>query len=263
MTGGSGGAGARHDGRVPALPDPSLAALVELIRTRRAAPGRDGAFVVSIDGAVSVGKSTTAGLVADDLEAPPDPLSVRVVSTDGFLYPNRVLQARGLAMHKGFPDSYDHEALEAFVASVRSGASELHAPVYSHESYDVLDEREAFPAPEVLVIEGLHTTRLAGVVDLTVYVDADEADIERWYTERFLELTAAGAGFYAQFSSMSGPGRVAFAREVWSEINAPNLHQFILPNREQAEVVVEKGPDHVVVAVSVRDGARRVRRGEE
>ena len=239
---------------MPALPDPSLAAVTDLVRVRRGAlAARDGSCVVAIDGAVSVGKSTTADLIAGMLRAPSDPLTVRVVSTDGFLYPNRVLEARGLVMRKGFPESYDHDALEALVASVRSGAPELRVPVYSHETYDVLDEPEVFATPDVLVIEGLHTMRLAGRVDLSVYVDADEVDIERWYTERFVELVEAGAGFYAQFSSMPEPQIVAFAHEVWSEINAPNLHEFILPNRERAEVVVEKGPDHAVVAVILRD----------
>ena len=197
---------------MPALPDPSLATLTDLVRTRRAAALGGGAFVVTIDGAVSVGKSTTAALIAEVLGTPPDPLAVRVVSTDGFLLPNRVLEARGLFMRKGFPESYDHDAIEAFVDSVRAGAPEVHVPVYSHETYDVLDVPEVFAAPEVLVLEGLHTARLAGRVDLCVYVDADESDILRWYTERFVELAEAGAGFYAQFTSMPEPALVAFAR---------------------------------------------------
>jgi type I pantothenate kinase len=248
---------------VPADPDGTLTPLTGLIRARRTSGGRRGATVVAVDGAVAVGKSTISDTIAATLGLPPDALSVKVVSSDGFIFPNRVLEARGLAMHKGFPDSYDHDALEAFVVSVRSGARELRVPVYSHETYDVLDAPDVFDAPDVLVLEGLHTTRLASLVDVSVYVDADEADIERWYTERFLQLTEAGTGFYAQFSSMSPEALVAFADQVWSEINAPNLHQHILPNRELAEVVVRKGPDHRVVDVSMRDRARRAVQGEE
>ncbi len=248
---------------MPAPPDGSLAPLTDLIRARRTAVPRHGATVVAVDGAVSVGKSTISATIAGSLTRPPDVLSVEVVSSDGFILPNRVLEARGLAMHKGFPDSYDHDALEAFVVSARSGVRELRVPVYSHEIYDVLDAPEVFDAPDVLVLEGLHTTRLASLVDVSVYVDAEEADIVRWYTERFVQLTATGTGFYAQFSSMSHEAIAALAEQTWSTINAPNLHRYILPNRELAEVVVHKGPDHRVVDVSVRDEARRAREGEE
>jgi type I pantothenate kinase len=233
--------------------DPTLVPLADLVRTRHASQKHTGAFVVAIDGAVSVGKSTTAELLAAMLAGPPAPLGVHVVSTDGFIFPNRVLAAHGLSMRKGFPESYDHDALEAFVASVRDGAAELRVPVYSHEVYDVVAQPEVFPVPDVLVIEGLHTMRLADIVDLSVYVDAAESDIVRWYTARFVELTVAGKGFYAQFSSLPSDAVVEIAHEVWRDINAPNLHDYILPNRDLADVVLTKGPDHAVTAVSLRD----------
>jgi type I pantothenate kinase len=240
--------------RVPARPDPELVALVEVVRERRARPAAGaGAFVIAIDGSVSVGKSTTAAFLAELLHAPPEALGVQVVSTDGFLFPNRILAERGLVMRKGFPESYDLAALVAFVDSVRTGAPELQVPVYSHEVYDVLDERVVFATPEVLVLEGLHTLRLAPAVDLSVYVDAAEADIERWYTERFLELTESGSGFYAQFRSMSRAAQAEFAREVWETINGPNLHEYILPTKPLADAVVEKGPDHAVRRVTLRE----------
>jgi type I pantothenate kinase len=209
--------------------------------------------LVTIDGAVSVGKSTTAALLAQLLELPPDALDVRVASTDGFLLPNRVLDARGLAMRKGFPESYDHDALDSFVRAARAGAPELRMPVYSHEIYDVLDETEVFAPPQVLVLEGLHTSRLTGSVDLTVFVDAAEHDVERWYVERFVELSSAGTGFYAPFAAWPEARLVGFARSVWASINGPNLVENILPNRDRADVVIAKGPDHAVTAVTLRD----------
>lgn len=231
---------------------PELSSVAGVVRTRRARV-EPGAALVAIDGAVSVGKSTTAALLAELLEVPPDALDVRVVSTDGFLYPNRVLDAHGLTMRKGFPESYDHDALASFVTTVRAGAPELRVPVYSHETYDVLGEPQIFPSPQVLVLEGVHTMLLADTVDLAVYVDATEADIERWYVERFVELAANGTGFYARFSSWPEPQLVDFAHDVWDQINGPNLHEFILPGRERADVVITKGPDHGVVDVTLRE----------
>jgi len=241
--------------RVPAPPEPSLGTLVDLVRARHAAQTHVGAYVIALDGAVSVGKSTTAALLAGLLADPPGALVTHVVSTDGFILPNRELAARGLMMRKGFPESYDHGALQAFVASVRDGTPELHVPVYSHEVYDILPQPETFAVPDVLMIEGLHTMRLAGIVDLAVYVDADESDVVRWYTDRFVELAQAGEGFYAQFSSLPSEAIEDVAHEVWRAINAPNLHEHILPNRELADVVLCKGPDHRITAVTVRDAS--------
>jgi type I pantothenate kinase len=245
---------------VPTPLAPDLASVASVVRARRtarraAASGADGAFLVTIDGAVSVGKSTTAALLGDLLEVPPEALDVRIVSTDGFLFPNRVLEARGLLMRKGFPESYDHDALDSFVHAARDGATELRVPVYSHETYDVLDDDEVFPPPEVLVLEGLHTGRLAGTgaVDLSVYVDADVDDVERWYVERFVELSASPVGFYASFASWSVDRLEAFARGVWESINEPNVVDHVLPNRDRVDVVITKGPDHAVTAVTLRD----------
>jgi type I pantothenate kinase len=237
---------------VPSPLAPELSSVAEVVRTRRAHVER-GATLVVIDGAVSVGKSTTAAMLASALDVPPDALDVRVVSTDGFLFPNRVLDVRGLTMRKGFPESYDHDALAALVTSVRAGDHEVRVPTYSHETYDVLDERQVFACPQVLVLEGLHTMGLAGTVDLAVYVDAAEPDIERWYTERFVELATAGTGFYAQFSSWPESQLLDFAHGVWDSINGPNLHEFILPGRDRADVVITKGPDHGIVDVMLRE----------
>ena len=242
---------------------PDLSSVSELVRRRRDAALRQGAledcteqlgaYIVTIDGAVSVGKSTTAALLADELGGPPDSLDVRVVSSDGFLYPNRVLDARGLTTRKGFPETYDDAALDAFVHAARAGAAELSAPRYSHETYDVLDDLDVFAAPQVLVLEGLHTARLAGLVDLAVYVDADVDDVERWFVERFVELSATPTGFYTAFAGWPRPRLEAFAHEVWASTNGPNLVDHILPNRDRVDVVVTKGADHRIAAVTLRD----------
>ena len=151
-------------------------------------------------------------------------------------------------MRKGFPETYDHAALEAFVDRVRRGDRELRVPVYSHDLYDVVTDARVFAAPDVLVLEGLHTTRLAPLVDLTVYVDADEADIERWFTERLLELREAGSGFYAQFASFTDEAAAALrARGV-------GRHQRAQPARAHP-------PEPCAGRRRAREGARPLRCG--
>ena len=214
-------------------------------------PGREVPYVVAVTGSVAVGKSATAQLLQGTLSGAPDGARVEIVSSDGFLFPNRVLDARGLTMRKGFPDSYDRHALLAFLAAVKSGEPGLRVPVYSHEDYDVLDELRALDPADVVIVEGLHLLGLSDSIDLGIYVDAEEADIERWFVDRFLMLRNSGHSFYQQFSGLSDEQASAFARQVWDAINGVNLVEYILPTRELADVVIEKGPDHSMRRIRV------------
>lgn len=210
-------------------------------------------YVVAITGSVAVGKSTTAVQLRDALASPPDGARGEVVSSDGFLFPNHVLDAEGLSMRKGFPESYDRRALLQFLHVLKSGESDLQVPVYSHEEYDVLSEPRALVPSDVVVLEGLHLVRLSESIDFVLYIDADERDIVRWFVERFVALRHTHA-FYQQFASLSDDEAAAFARQVWDSINGVNLHEYILPTREDADAVLEKGPDHGVRRLRVLRG---------
>jgi type I pantothenate kinase len=203
-------------------------------------------YVLAITGSVAVGKSTTAMLVRDALVADSSGLTVEVVATDGFLLPNREIDARGLSMRKGFPETYDRSALLAFLTALKSRAHRVRVPIYSHEAYDVLDEHLVLADNhDVVILEGLHLVKLSDAIDFVVYVDAAEQDIEQWYVERFQALRQSHA-FYRQFADLSDGELDAFARQVWSSINGVNLHEHILPARQYADAVLEKGPDHTV-----------------
>jgi type I pantothenate kinase len=203
--------------------------------------------VVALTGGVAVGKTTTAERLADRLP------SVSVVATDGFLFPNAVLSERGLLERKGFPESYDADALERFLADVKAGRSDLEVPEYSHRVYDVVGTRRPAPA-DVVIVEGVNAMhRPSRHVDVTIYLDADEAAIEGWYVRRFHELRAAAVddeeSFYFGMSAMHDDAADAIARMVWAGINAPNLREHILPARDRADIVLVKGPDHEVVEI--------------
>jgi type I pantothenate kinase len=227
------------------VPD-ALAELAEWIR-----PGleacRDGGrpCVVAITGSVAVGKSTIATTVGERLAATDAAPRVDVVSTDGFLFPNRILEARGQWVHKGFPETYDRAALLAFLVEVKAGTRDVRVPRYSHDDYDVTGDYE-LAVGDVVILEGLHLVGLSDDIDFAVYVDASEADIERWFLERFHHLTAGGHSFYRQFASFTDEQLDEFARDVWVGVNAVNLHEYILPTRELADAVLEKASDHSV-----------------
>lgn len=210
----------------------------------------DHTTIVAVAGPVAVGKSTLAGALADEIAEEGD--SVAVVSTDGFLYPYAELAARNLLMHKGFPGSYDVDALQAFLAAIRTGATEVPVPVYSHETYDIAPEPRVVTRSEFVVLEGLNALyATVGLVDVAVYVDADEAVIERWYVERFRRLCAAAepGSFYAQFAGFDEAQIDELARQTWTSINLVNLREFIAPSRVHASVIVEKQPDHSIGAI--------------
>jgi type I pantothenate kinase len=205
---------------------------------------------------VAVGKSVLAdALRASLVEAGH---RVAVVSTDGFLLPNAVLAARGLEARKGFPESYDLERLVEFLDALRSGATEVAVPVYSHEHYDVVAGEERVLADlGVVIVEGVNALQspIAEELDVAVYVDADEAHVLRWYTERFQLLRAGDLEshpFYAAFASLTDADLTGVAELVWREVNGQNLRQHILPSRDRADVVVTKGADHAVVSITSR-----------
>ena len=221
-------------------------------------------YVVGIAGSVAVGKSTTARILQALLARWPRHPRVDLVTTDSFLHPNRVLEERGLLNRKGFPESYDQRALIQFVADVKSGLAEVTAPVYSHLTYDLVPgERVTVKGPDVLILEGLNVLQTGGgrlfvsdYFDFSIYVDAREEDVERWYEERFLTLREIAfrdpSSYFRHFAELTEDEAVATARKIWREINGVNLRENILPTRERARLILEKGPDHLVRSVRLR-----------
>jgi type I pantothenate kinase len=221
-------------------------------------------YVIGIAGSVAVGKSTTARILQELLSRWPAHPRVELVTTDGFLYPNRELEARGLMGRKGFPESYDTRRLVEFLSAVKAGEAEVAAPVYSHVRYDVTDEQQVVRQPEIVIVEGLNVLQPAASAELvvsdffdfTIYVDADEDDIARWFLERLQAFRSTvfndPSSFFHQYAGMTDAEVEAFAREVWSSINGVNLHENILPTRARAQLVLNKGPDHRVRRVLLR-----------
>ena len=225
-------------------------------------------FVLGVTGSVAVGKTTVSRLLAELLRRSPGRPKVALVTTDSFLLPNAVLESRGLLDRKGFPQTYDTDALLRFVMAIKSGASEVACPVYSHVSYDIVpDESIRIARPDILVLEGLNVLQppvdpaelamsVADFVDFSVYVDAAEDDIERWFIQRFLTLRGSAFtdpdSFFRQYAVLGDDEAIALAHDVWRDINGPNLREHIIPTRGRASVVLRKDANHVIETVRIR-----------
>jgi type I pantothenate kinase len=222
-------------------------------------------YVIGVAGSVAVGKSTTSRILQTLLARWPDHPRVDLVTTDGFLYPNAELERRGILGRKGFPESYDVRRLLAFLAAVKAGEPRVEAPRYSHRAYDIVPgEAQLVERPDIVIVEGLNVLQATGgagpfvsdFFDFSLYVDADEDAIERWYVERFLTLRQTvfvdEASYFHRYASLGEQEAVDVARSIWREINGVNLRDNVLPTRERAHLVLEKGDDHAVRGVRLR-----------
>jgi type I pantothenate kinase len=232
-------------------------------------PGRKP-YVIGVAGSVAVGKSTFARILRALLARWPDHPRVDLVTTDGFLLPNRELDARGLLDRKGFPESYRLRELVDFMAAVKAGEGAVHAPVYSHQAYDIVPgELQVVDRPDIVIVEGLNVLQtgdthanlrprvfVSDFFDFSIYIDADERDIERWYIERFLKLRETvfrdPRSYFHRYADLSDDAARTTAHRIWSSINGVNLRENISPTRARAHLVIEKGGDHAVRRVRLR-----------
>ncbi|KES19911.1 Panthothenate kinase [Gilliamella apicola SCGC AB-598-B02] len=227
-------------------------------------------YIIGIAGSVAVGKSTTARVLQALLTRWPEHRKVALVTTDGFLYPNKCLEERGIMNKKGFPQSYNLKKLINFVADIKSGQAEVKAPVYSHLVYDIVENEEiVIDSPDILILEGLNVLQgavnytqahnrvfVSDYVDFSIYVDADLSLLHQWYVNRFLKFRAGAFSdpnsYFNHYSKLPEQEAISIANRLWRDINELNLVENILPTRERASLILTKGEDHKVDYVQLR-----------
>ena len=227
-------------------------------------------YVIGVAGSVAVGKSTTARILRALLRRWPSSPKVDLVTTDGFLFPNAELERRGLMEKKGFPESYDRGRFIRFLSAIKSGEPNVGVPVYSHLSYDIVpDEEVIVDRPDILIVEGLNILQpgelpksgrpivfASDFIDFSIFLDAEEADLETWFMQRFARLRETAftdpRSFFHRFSQMGDTDATAFGRWAWETINLPNLRQNVLPTRSRADLILKKGRSHAIEQVELR-----------
>ncbi len=227
-------------------------------------------YIIGVGGSVAAGKSTLSRVMQALLSRWPNTPKVELVTTDGFLYPNAVLQSEGLLEKKGFPESYDGVKLLSFVSDVKAGERHVRAPVYSHVTYDIVPgESIVIDRPDILILEGLNVLSanrgtkdgraiafVSDFFDFTVYLHAAEADLERWFIQRFMRLRDTAfrdpSSYFRKYADLDDAQAVATARDIWTRINLRNLRENVFPTMPRASLILTKGPNHIIEEVELR-----------
>jgi type I pantothenate kinase len=227
-------------------------------------------FIIGIAGSVAVGKSTTARVLQELLARWPSSPKVDLITTDGFLYPNAVLQREDLMQRKGFPESYDIGQILRFLSAIKGGEPNVKAPRYSHLTYDVLpDDYTLVDRPDILIFEGINVLQsralpvdgkivpiVSDFFDFSIYIDADEEQIHQWYVQRFMKLRETAfrdpTSFFKKYAVIDTDTARMVAEGLWENINLKNLRQNILPTRPRADIILRKSRDHFIETVSLR-----------
>jgi type I pantothenate kinase len=250
-----------------------VAATQRLFRAQQGFLGTEDSklpYIIGVAGSVAVGKSTTARVLQALLARWPNVPQVDLLTTDGFLYPNAVLEREGLMEKKGFPESYDLPALLRFLTDIKAGRRPVRAPVYSHLVYDVIPNQWVeIDRPDILIVEGLNVLQtglppkdgkaipyVSDFFDFSVYLDADEDVLRGWYVDRFLTLRGTAfrdpKSYFHRYATLSDDEAVKTATAIWTRINLVNLHENILPTRQRADLILKKGASHLVEEVALR-----------
>jgi type I pantothenate kinase len=227
-------------------------------------------YIIGVAGSVAVGKSTTARVLQALLSRWPNTPKVDLITTDGFLQSNTQLEREGILDRKGFPESYDSARLLRFLSDVKAGRSHVEAPVYSHLTYDVVhDETISVDRPDILIVEGVNvllpsrlprdgkeTPFVSDFFDFSIYLDADEDELEKWYVSRFMRLRSTAfrdpRSYFKRFSEVADAAAEEVARSIWKRTNLRNLHENILPTRARASLILTKGSSHQIEEVALR-----------
>lgn len=222
-------------------------------------------FIIGISGSVAVGKSTTARLLQVLLSRTFPGLNVHLMTTDGFIYPNEELKRRGLFDRKGFPESYNMNLLSDFLKDVLSGKENIAYPLYSQELSDIVPGKYGHvKQPDILIIEGINTLQLptngqivtSDFFDFSIYIDADEELIEKWFMQRFervLEMNKSDpTNFYYEMANGPRADAIQLAQDTWQMVNLVNLREYIAPTKQRASLILHKTTGHKIDEIYLR-----------
>lgn len=216
-------------------------------------------FIIGITGGVSVGKSTMSRLLLELMRLYNPNWNVELITTDGYIYPKKVLLERKLMSKKGFPESYETEQLIKDLKKIKSGVANVPTYTYSHLTYDRLqDAYHYINQPDILIIEGVNIFQtnnyseelVSDYLDYKIYLDAEIEQMKQWYIQRFFKLQSEAfqneqSHFY-QYRDLNYEDTQRLALDIWQSINEVNINENIMPTRKRADLVLHKDHNHEI-----------------
>lgn len=164
---------------------PEIARIAAAIVERAAGAAR---VLVAIAGPPGAGKSTIAAQLCGRLPAPS-----AVVPMDGFHFDDVVLEQRGLRQRKGAPETFDFRGFAVLLERLRACEPEVAIPVFDR-SLELSRAGAGLVGGEVrfVLVEGNYLlldeepwAGLAGLFDLSVFIDVPRRELERRLMERW------------------------------------------------------------------------------
>lgn len=215
-------------------------------------------FVVAVTGSVASGKSTLSKKLKLALQEKYGNDNVDLVSMDGFIMSNAELDDKGLMSQKGFPSSFKWDAIVNFLTEIKRRHPKVPYRLYSQTISDLVPDKIAYvKQPDILLVEGINLLQTYGkqkvltdFIDFSIYLDADESLLESWFMDRFHQLLVVNANspdnFFYRWVKMPTTEADRLAHQVWRDVNLKNLHEYILPSKERADLIVKKCRDHIM-----------------
>ena len=97
---------------------------------------------------------------------------------------------------------------------------------------------------------------ISDFIDFAIYVDAKEEYLIKWYVDRFLKLRESTfddpQSYFHRYAHMPEKEAVELAKIIWQSVNHPNLVENILPCRNRAHLILQKGPQHSIEHIYLR-----------
>ena len=215
-------------------------------------------FVVAVTGSVASGKSTLSKKLKLALQEKYGNDNVDLVSMDGFIMSNAELDDKGLMSQKGFPSSFKWDAIVNFLTEIKRRRPKVPYRLYSQTISDLVPDKIAYvKQPDILLVEGINLLQTYGkqkvltdFIDFSIYLDADESLLESWFMDRFHQLLVVNANspdnFFYRWVKMPTTEADRLAHQVCRDVNLKNLHEYILPSKERADLIVKKCRDHIM-----------------
>ena len=215
-------------------------------------------FVVAVTGSVASGKSTLSKKLKLALQEKYGNDNVDLVSMDGFIMSNAELDDKGLMSQKGFPSSFKRDTIVNFLTEIKRRRPKVPFRLHSHPISVLVQDKIAYvKQPDILLVEGINLLQTYGkqkvltdFIDFSIYLDADESLLESWFMDRFHQLLVVNANspdnFFYRWVKMPTTEADRLAHQVWRDVNLKNLHEYILPSKERADLIVKKCRDHIM-----------------